>query len=160
MAGYLRFISNFSRKVKLLFCLLQNVPFKWSEACQASFEIKRLALADSPILHCPIFKRQFIVHTDALLTAIGAVLAQIGDDGEEHPIAYCSRTLNVHKRIYTITEHKCLAVIYAYKHFRVYLHGVHFKVVTDHALHFWLQNLREPEGRLARWALKIRPLTK
>ena len=48
-------------------------------------------------------------------------------------------------------------MIYAYKQFQVYLHGYKFTVITDHASLSWLQNLKEPEGRLARWALKLQP---
>ena len=97
----------------------------------------------------PDFEKEFIVHTDASLVAIGGVLSQIGEDGQEHPIAFCSRTLNAHERNYTVTERECLAVIHSYKQFRVYLHGRRFKVVTDHSSLRWLQNLKEPEGRLA-----------
>ena len=157
MIGYYRrFVDNFSRKGEALFHLLKDgVKFDWSPACQEAFDVLRLSLTKAPILRYPDFNREFIVQTDASLTAVGGVLSQIGEDGEEHPVAYCSRTLNVHERNYTVTERECLAVIYAYKQFRVYLHGVHFKVVTDHASLRWLQNLREPEGRLARWALKL-----
>ena len=81
----------------------------------------------------PDFFKQFIVQTDASLTAIGGVLSQINDQGEEHPVAYCSRTLNQAERNYTVTECECLAVIYYYQQFRVYLHGTKFYVVTDNS---------------------------
>ena len=48
-------------------------------------------------------------------------------------------------------------MIEAYKQFRVYIHGTKFTVVTDHASLRWLQNLKEPEGSLAQWALKLQP---
>ena len=79
------------------------------------------------------FNKPFIVQTDASLTAICGVLSQYDDNGKEYPVAYCSRTLNVHEKNYTVTERECLAVIYSYKQFQVYLHGQHFTVVTDHA---------------------------
>ena len=89
------------------------------------------------------------------MTALGGVLSQIGNNVYEHTIAYCSRVLNKHERNYSVTERECLAVIYAVKQFRVYVHGVHFKVVTKHYSLTWLQTLKEPEGRLARWAIAL-----
>ena len=58
-----------------------------------------------------------MIQTDASLYAVGAVLLQVSADGIERPIAYCSRSLNKHKRNYTVTERECLAVIYALKQF-------------------------------------------
>ena len=65
------------------------------------------------------------------------------------------RVLNKLEQNYSVTERECLAVIYAVKQFRVYVHGVHFQVVTNHSLLKWLQSLKEPERRLARWALSL-----
>lgn len=90
-----------------------------------------------------------MIHNNTSLTAVGAVLFQLDNKGLKHPVAYASRTLNVHKRNYTVTERKCLAVIYACKQFWVYIHGVRFTVVTDHVSLAWLQSLKEPEGQLA-----------
>ena len=70
-------------------------------------------------------------------------------------MAYCSYALLSQERNYTVTERECLAVIYSYKQFCVYLHGVKFTVVTNHSSLRWLQELKEPEGRLARWAIKF-----
>ena len=54
-----------------------------------------------------------------------------------------------------MAEKECLSNIYVCKQFRVYIHGTRISVVTDHALLRWLHNLKEPEGQLARWVLKL-----
>ena len=89
------------------------------------------------------------------MTALVRVFSQIGNNSYEHLVAYFSMVINKHKRNYLVTECECLAVIYAVKQFRVYFHGVHFKVVTNHSSLTWLQTMKEPEGRLARWAIAL-----
>ena len=87
--------------------------------------------------------------------AVGAICSQVDKHGIDHLIAYCSQTLNSHEKNYTVTKKECLAVIYACKQFRVYVHRTLFTVVTDHASLRWLHNLKEPEGRQPRWSLKL-----
>jgi len=87
----------------------------WSKDEQKSFEELRDNLMKGPILIFPDFKKDFILMTDASGQAIGAVLGQEGDDGEEHVIAYFSKTLNRAQRNYSVTEKEGLTIVEAVK---------------------------------------------
>ena len=156
-AGYYRrFIAHFSAIAKPLTDLTrQDVPFKWTVDCQQAFETLRTALLSEPILRYPDFKQPFKLITDASGYGLGAVLAQVDNQGREYAIAYASRLMNKHEKNYSVTEQECLAVIYGLKQFRPYLYGQHFTIVTDHAALQWLMKLRDPNGRLARWSFKL-----
>lgn len=55
---------------------------------------------------------------------------------------------------YSTTEKEAYAIVYATRHFRVYLLGRQFKLVTDHKALTWLHSM-EPKGRLARWIMDL-----
>lgn len=152
---YRRFIANFSNITKPLTSLLKkDVPFVWGESQEKAFnECKRL-LTSSPILQYPDFNKEFILTTDASIHAIGAVLSQ-GDIGKDLPIAYASRTLNKAESNYSTIERELLAIVWAVKHFRPYLFGRKFTIVTDHKPLTWLFSVKDPGSRLVRWRLKL-----
>lgn len=156
---YRRFVPNFSSIMDPLHKLTgKNKPFVWSEACEDAFnEIKKL-LTSAPILACPDFSREFIIHCDASGVGLGAILAQQFDDGER-VIAYASRSLRKEERNYTATELECLCVLWAIEKFRCYVEGYEFTVITDHSSLRWLDNLKDPVGRLGRWAVRLQQYT-
>jgi len=156
---YHRFVPNMATIAEPLYALMKkNVHYKWSEQCQKAFEQIKEILVRDPILRYPNFEREFILHTDASDVGVGAVLAQLDDDGKEYVVSYASRSLSKEEKNYTVTERECLAVIFATKQFRSYIYGNHFTVYTDHASLNWLVNLKDANGRLMRWALKLQGL--
>ena len=57
------------------------------------------------------------------------MLSQVNDKGKEHPISYCSQTLNVYEQNYTVTKRECLVAIYLYKQFQVYIYRTKLKAL-------------------------------
>ena len=153
---YRKFIPNFSEICAPLTNLTRkDIPYLWSEECQASFDTLKTKLTTAPILSYPKpDEGPFILDTDASNTGIGAVLLQV-QGGEELVIAYASHTLNEAERNYCTTKKELLAVVYAVEHFRHYLYGQDFIIRTDHASLKWLKNFKNADGLLARWLAKL-----
>lgn len=157
VAWYKRFIPNFASILAPLTNLTRkNVKWFWSPDCEKAFKSIKQLLVTAPILTCPDFSRTFTLQTDASAYGIGAVLTQEFDDGEK-VICYISRSLTRQERNLSTTERECLSVIYAVEKLRHYLEGVHFKIITDHSSLLWLHSLKDPQGRLARWTLRLLP---
>lgn len=153
---YRRFIDDYSTHTFPLTELLSKRKyFRWSDDAQKSFELLKQKLCSAPVLIHADFSKPFILQCDASTVGVGAVLAQVDDDGNERPIAFMSQKLNRAQRNYTITELECLAVILAVHKFRAYIEGHDFRVITDHASLKWLMRQKDLSGRLARWALKL-----
>ncbi|XP_063920701.1 uncharacterized protein LOC135135549 [Zophobas morio] len=154
LLGYYRkFIKNFAAIAKPLTSLLKkDIAFVWGPEQELSFTTFKQVLTNEPILQYPDFSKSFTLTTDSSNFAIGAVLSQ-GD--RDLPVAYTSRTLNKAECNYNTTEKELLAIVYAVKHFRPYLYGQKFKIVTDHRPLTWLFNCRDPSSRLVRWRLLL-----
>ena len=156
---YRRFIPNLSKVASPLYCLTRkDAPFVWSESCQESFEKLKMLLTSTPVLAFPNFQKPFTLETDASGSGLGAVLSQHQDDNSIRPIAYASRGLQKHEQNYGISELEALAVVWATKHFHVYLYGHHCTVLTDHCALKSLLNTPHPSGKLARWGLALQEL--
>jgi hypothetical protein len=80
MAGYYqRFIEGFFKIARPMIALLaKKVEFKWTPACQESFETLKKKLATSPVLILPDVHKPFSVYCDASYTGLGCVLMQEG----------------------------------------------------------------------------------
>lgn len=156
LAGYYRrFIKDFSKIARPLSQLLRKDNlFEWTQTQNNAFNELKESLTTPPVLIYPDFTKSFLLTTDASNYAIGAIISQ-GPIGRDLPIAYASRTLNSAERNYSTTEKELLAIVWAVNHFRPYLYGTHFKIVTDHKPLTWLFSVKDPGSRLIRWRLKL-----
>ena len=105
----------------------------------------------------PDVKEPFILYPDASLTAMGAVLAQV-QDGKERAICYASKAFSISQTNYSATKRELLANVTFVRHFKHYLLGRKFKIVTDHRALQWLRNFNDPDGLTARWLEKLAAL--
>jgi hypothetical protein len=153
---YRRFVPNFAHVAGPITDLTAQGKKKieWTQAHQDAFDKLKEYLITAPILATPQWHLMFTIHTDASDYAVGAVLTQ-GDEDDERPIAYMSKKLVGAQKRYTTTEKECLAILTAIKHFRCYIEGVKFKVITDHAALRWLFSIKVQTGRLARWIAEL-----
>ena len=87
-------------------------------------------MTSTPVLAYPDFRKSFILHTDTRREGLGVVLEQMQDRSASHSIAYASWTVSTHEKKYGINELEALGVVWALKHFRIYLWGTH-----DYCLH-------------------------
>ena len=95
---------------------------------------------------------------DASSYGIGAALSHVDATGQEHSIAFTSRTLSVSEKKFSQIEKEALSLIVGIRKFHKYIYGRHFTLVTDHRP---LTALFGPKkgvpalaaGQLQRWAL-------
>ena len=152
---YRRFVEGFSKIASPLNTLTRkNISFVWTPDCETAFSELRKRLCSPPILAYPHFSAPFHLYTDASQTALGYILGQIVD-GKEVVLAYGGRELTVTEKRYSTTEREALAVVDGIKRYQPYLSGKRFFVHTDHGSLSWLMKVRDPTGRLARWALQL-----
>ena len=93
--------------------LKHDVKYEWNEECQKSLDILKEKMVIAPILVFPDWKKRFHVHVDASSITLDIILAQPGEGGIDHPIAFVSRKLSLAERNYTTTEREGLAMVYA-----------------------------------------------
>ena len=108
------------------------------------------ALASTPVLALPNFTKTFVVETNASGIGIEAVLCQEG-----HPIAYLSKALSGRNLALSTYDKELLAIVFVVQHWRPYLLGQHFCIITDHQpiKYFLEQRITTPQQQ--KWLVKL-----
>ncbi|XP_017484587.1 PREDICTED: uncharacterized protein LOC108373235, partial [Rhagoletis zephyria] len=134
LTGYFRkFIPNYAIISKPLSELTKK-SIKFSMGIEEEGAVNHLKklLTENPVLSIYNQSYETEVHTDASIDGFGAVLLQKSPvDSQLHPVYFMSKKTTEAQRKYTSYELEILAVIEALTKFRVYVLGVHFKLVTD-----------------------------
>ncbi|GFU56542.1 retrovirus-related Pol polyprotein from transposon 297 [Trichonephila clavipes] len=129
----------------------------WTTEWENAFRELKGKLIDKPVLYAPNFERKFIVQPGASNASMGAVLSQLTEQGEEHPILYLSKKFSEVEKRYCTTEKECASIVFAIKRLHYYLDGNSFLVMTDHNPLVWLNRNVSSNPRLMRWALALQP---
>ncbi|GMF16139.1 unnamed protein product [Phytophthora fragariaefolia] len=156
LAGYYRrFVPDFGAKMSPLTRLLRKgSEWQWGTEQEEAFTWAKAWLSQKLVLIYPDYKLPFKLTTDALKTGLGAVLSQDQGRGDQ-PVAYALKVNSAAVAKYGISELECLVVVWAVRLFRPPLYGRKFAIVTDHVALKWLMTVKEPVGRLHRWALTL-----
>ena len=157
---YSKFVPNYANIAAPLTDMTRKRvtnKLKWTTTSKQAFDQLKAKLVSAPILQAPNFELAFVLQTDASDYGIGAVLAQIDPQGNEHPIRYLSRKMTDTELRYTVSEKECLAIVWAIRKLYVYLYAKPFILETDHKALKWLKSAKFANDRLARWALALQP---
>ena len=131
---YRHFIPNYSKiTVPLTRLTHKDTPWEFTKDCQQAFNLLKQAFTSTPILTHYVLEHLVVVEMDASDYAIAAILSQ-WQDGELHPIAFFSRTLQATELNYDTYDKELLAIFSAFKTWHHYLEGTSdpVNVVTDH----------------------------
>ena len=154
---YRRFVPKFQEIARPLHKTSGTwTKFEWTTSAQDALESLKLKLTSTPILGFPLLKQPFILYIDANQFAIGAVLAQV-HDGKERAICYASTLLSKSQTKYSATRREFSALVPFTRHFRHYLLGQKFTIVTDHNALQCLHSFKNPDGITARWLEELAP---
>ena len=95
------------------------------------------------------------LHCDASSYGFGAILMKQKKDLKFHPVFYFSkRTTEVESRYHSF-ELEMLAIVNALRRFRIHLHGIEFKIITDcNALTLALKK-KDINTRICRWVMEL-----
>ncbi|GJZ70860.1 putative reverse transcriptase domain-containing protein [Tanacetum coccineum] len=125
---YRRFITNFSKIAKPLTSLTQkNQKYVWGVEQEEAFQTLKNNLCDAPVLSLPDGVEDFVVYCNASNQGLGCVLMQINK-----VIAYASRQLKIHEKIYTTHDLELEAVVFSLKTWIHYLYGTKSVIYIDH----------------------------
>lgn len=146
---YSKWIPKFSEKIKPL---LQVKPPLNYEAINMFKSLKEeICRASTGAI---VDEAPFTVETDASQFAIAATLSQMG-----RPVAFFSRTLNKAEQNHSSIEKEAYAIVESVRHWRHYLMGKPFKVITDQkSVSFMFEqkhNSKIKNEKIMRWRLEL-----
>lgn len=150
-----RFINEFALLAAPLLKLVKlKGEFVIDDDYRRAFEALRNELTKPPVLIVYNPDRETELHTDASSKGYGACLLQ-KKEGAFHPVAFYSKKTTKEEARYHSFELETLAVIKALRHFRVYLQGIPFRIVTDCSSLTLTLKKKQVNCRIARWAMEL-----
>ena len=132
---YRKFIEKYLKIASPLTELIRkDQKFKWSPEAQKAFNELKKRFTSQSILVSFDPEKPITLETDASDRAIGACISQPDDKGCLQPVAFYSRKFSSAEMSYEIHDKELLAIVNAFKQWRVYLEGPKHEVqiYSDH----------------------------
>jgi hypothetical protein len=107
--------------------LNKDKQFKWTPACESSFQELKERLTTALVLVMPNMEKPFSIYCDVSGQGLGCVLMQDG-----HVVAYASWQLRKHEVNYPTHDLELAVVVHAPKIWRQYLMGKRCELYMDH----------------------------
>ena len=153
-----KFIPHLAALAYPLNSLLGNKKWSWTSECTKSFDKIKEVISSETLLRHYDPKKEVTMATDASPYGLAAVIMQKDGTGKMKPVAYASRSLNVHEKGYAQLDKEGLAIMFGLQKFIMYLYGRHFTILTDNKP---LERIFGPKTsiptlaaqRLQRWAV-------
>jgi hypothetical protein len=148
LAGYYRrFIEGFSNISKPMMELLEkDKQFKWTSACESSFQELKKRLMTAPVLVMLDMEKPFSIYCDAPGQGLGCVPMLDG-----RVVAYASRHLRKHEVNYPTHDLELAAMVHTLKIWRHYLRGRRCELYTDHKSLKYIFTQSSLDLRQRRW---------
>ena len=138
----------------------KNKPFKWSTVHTEAFEKIKKKICNTATNHHFDKKLNTRVKCDASQLGLGASIEQ-DHRGNWKTVAFASRFSNIAELKYSTNELELLGLVWTLDHFKNYLLGNQFSILTDHkALIGALKDdkyTKTAQSSLTRWADKLLP---
>ena len=124
--GKLQYISRFIVRLtdicEPIFRLLRkNQPTVWNNDCQCAFEKIKECLLSPSVLVPPTLGRPLLLYLSVSDIALGCMLAQLDDSGNERAIYYLSKRMLEYECKYIMIERLCVALVWATRRLRHYV---------------------------------------
>lgn len=150
-----RFIQDYSKIAQPLTMMTSSKKkFEWGIEQDVAFEKIKSCISKAPSLRLADWNKEFHIQTDASDISVGAVLYQLGESGEEFPLAYHSKTLTDTERRWSATDKEMFGIISAARKWSPYCSG---RVIfhTDHLPLKYMRKQKDPRGKMARWLVEM-----
>ena len=160
---YRKFIPKYSDIARPLTNLTRkDIPFEWSKACQAAFEMLKEYLLKEPILKYPKPDQPYILYTDASKYAWAGVLTQAyvyKEEGREfsihHPITYVSGLFKGPQLNWAALTKEAYAIYMVARKLDYYLREAETTIRSDHLplKSFLLKNTKN--DKVNNWGVEL-----
>jgi hypothetical protein len=132
-ANFLRcFVLDYATRTHGFLQLLHHdIPFRWDEHAQTSFDDLKSALSHPPLISPPDYDCDYILYLSASAISVAEVLIQLGDDGHENVIYYISKNLSGPPLKYNHEDKRALPVLLTVQKLHHYILLCTTKVMED-----------------------------